>query len=209
MHQQVAKWNHTYDIKVGDHHFVGTSARSVAFEKRKISIKDQNQEDLVTITESRCSTSFLENIPILNWFITIPFSLEIKGRPCGKIEVSSGMIQGKFNAVINNDRYSCYQHTAGKKGELYSIFKDNDQIGMVRKNKKMEWNAHSYEAEFDDDSELIINTIFLVFIDVLWNTTNVTSNDTVYQTTYEVSYGLDMKFGKKPNFDWKPKRNDN
>lgn len=79
---------------------------------------------------------------------------------------------------------------------------------MVRKNKKMEWNAHSYEAEFDDDTELLINSTFLVFIDVLWNTTNVTSNDTVYQTTYEVSYGLDMRFGKKPNFEWKPKRMD-
>lgn len=205
MQQQALKWNHTYQLQFENNEMFSTVKRRMAFEKRKISITNLNEETLANINELSSLTPILEKIPVLNLFMTIPYSVEMGGQTIGEIQVKNRFIQAMFTAKINGLSYSCYRHLAGKNGELYSIYNDSNQIGMVRKSFKLEWNAHLYEAEFDDGTEFLIGSIFLVLIDVLWNTSDVKIDENLYQTSFEVSFGVDMKFGKKPDLSWKPK----
>lgn len=204
MQQQIGKWNHSYIIETDHNHFQGTANRLSALGKRKISLVTSKQEVIVNIIETSRLPIFLEKIPVVSWFLTVPYTIEIKGEDSGIINLENRFIQAKFFANIKGSSYSCYRHLGGQLGEMYSIFKDNYQIGMVRKSRNMEWNAHVYEAEFDDDTDEIVNSTFVVLIDVWWNNTDVSMNGTVYQTSNELSWGLDMRFGKKPDLNWKP-----
>ncbi len=204
MHQEIRALEKTYQIESENHHFKAVANRQAFFYKRKISLYDRNQKVIVNINENSPFTPILEKIPIVNSLLTVPY--EIHGQVSGKIIVKHSFIQSHFFIYIDGIQYCCYQHTGGLIGEMYSIFRQNHQIGMIKKNKKLQWNTRSYEAEFDDDTEVLMNSHFLVLVEVFWGLTDSNINGTVYQTSTEFSWGLDMKFGKQPDLKWKPKK---
>jgi len=206
MKQQIAKWKHTYFLTVNNTKYIGKANRRIAFEKRKISLFDEKDKEIALIKEQSQITPILQKIPILNWFIPINFELEMDGSCIGEIKVPKTIIQDKFIASIDNKTYFCYYHTGGLKGDVFSIYQDDLQIGMVRKSKLVEWNAHGYTGEFENHTNIIYSLLFMVLIDVLWFTDDISINETVYSRKYEAYWGFDRIWGKKPNLNWKPKK---
>lgn len=205
MKQQVAKWHHTYHLNVNDVQYTGKANRKIGYQKRKVSLLDANETELATLIEKYRINSFLESFPIVNWFIPVHFHCTIGGSIKDEIEVPKAIIQEKFSTTIDNKKYICYYHTGGLKGDAFSIYKDDIQVGMVRKSKVVEWNAHSYTGEFEDDTDLIYNMLFMILIDVLWFTDDIPINETIYTKKYEAYWGIDRIWGKKPNYKWRPK----
>lgn len=206
MKQQVAKWHHTYHFNVNGVKYVGKANRKIGLQKRKVSLLDSNETEIATLIEKNRMIPLLEKIPILNWFIPVHFVCVIHGSYKNEIEVPKAIIQEKFFTTIKNKTYTCYYHTGGLKGDVFSIYQDDLQVGMVKKSKLVEWNAHSYTGEFESDTDLIYNLLFMILIDVLWFTDDIPINETVYSRKYEAYWGIDRIWGKKPNFDWKPKK---
>jgi hypothetical protein len=205
MEQQIAKWHHTYHFNVNGIKYLGKANRRLALEKRKISLFDSNENEIALLIEKSSITPLLEKIPILNWFIPIYFNCDVNGTYKGEIKVPKSIIQDKFFTTIDDKKYVCYYHTGGLKGDVFSIYQDGLQIGMVRKSKLVEWNAHSYIGEFENNTDIIYNLIFMALIDVLWFTDDLPINETIYTRKYEAYWGLDRIWGKKPNLKWRPK----
>ncbi len=205
MDQEVAKWKHTYKLTIVDKTYYGYANRRIALESRQITLHDENNDEVFKIMEKSKLTLLIDKIPILNWFDSIVFEINRKNEKIGEINVPKNFIQNKYFLNVNNVMFSCYYHRGGMKGDTYSIFKNDVQIGRINRDKKVNWNAHSYYGEFDYDTDQQLNAIFIILIDVLWHTKDI--NNSMYQTSYEANWGLDMKYGRKPNLNWEPKIN--
>ena len=205
MIQEFGKWTHTYNLTLDNKTLHGTANRRLAIEKRRITLADENSKVVIKIIEKSNISPIIERIPIVNWFNSLRFQIEEEGEIKGEIKVPKNIIQEKFFINVNNYSFSCYYHRNGFKGDTYSIFKDNNQIGRITREKSVKWNAHTYSGEFDYDTDYKYNAIFMILVDVLWHTEDININETMYQNGYEFHWGLDRKFGKKQNLNWQPK----
>jgi|GEM_PF-5580504 len=205
MMQEVGKWSHTYNLTLDNKTLYGTANRRVALEKRKITLTDENSKVIINIIEKGELSDFIEKLPIISWFNSVTFLIEEEREIIGEINAPKSFIQEKFFININNFNFSCYYHRGGLKADTYSIFKGNNQIGRLKREIKVKWNAHTYYGEFDYDTDYKYNAIFMILVDVLWHTEDININETIYQNGYEFYWGLDSRFGKKPNLNWKPK----
>jgi hypothetical protein len=196
MEQQPFKWKFTYEF-VENNNIVAKADKVVFPMKRKIMLFEK-EKIIIEAIEKNLFKVWLKFIPIVNWFIKNDFEIHLDGY-IGEIKNEPEWKQRRILLTVNGSNYVIYEHTGGLKGDVYSIYQDDKQIGLVSKNIEVVWGAQTYKGLFHEDTNASINRFLMVFIDVFWNE----HDGKTYARSKEYSWGWDSKLGKPLNENWK------
>jgi hypothetical protein len=197
--QQPFKWKLTYKFIESNDTIMAKANKGTFPTKRKV-VLYENEQIIIEAIERNLMKVWLNFIPIVNWFIKDDFEIHINGS-VGEIKNEPKLKQRRILSTIYGSRYVIYEHTGGLKGDSYSVYQDDEQIGLVSKNIEVVWGAQTYKGLFHDDTNASINRFIMVFIDVFWNGNEGVGTQTARSKEY--SWGWDRKFGKPLNENWK------
>jgi hypothetical protein len=203
MIQKPLKWDLTYSFSYMNHTYTAKANRVIIPVRRKITLY-REEEAVARGTETNFMYVLLKFVPFIKGFIPSKFAIQLRNSNVGQLIDKFDMAQECLEAFVHQDYYKIYEHTHGFEGNYYSIFKNGEQVGLVHKSPDTEWEAHTYKGKFDEDTDEVLNMLFMVFIDVLWNT--VDFNNEIYSNTIEFEWGLDRVFGRKIDKKWEPKK---
>lgn len=204
--QDSLKYNFSYRIKVDDETlFYGEINRTLLPQFRKILLRNKNGKIVAALNEVNHLYKLISSIPIINLFLfKSKFLLQIEEEVCGEAFSKANIIQAKASIIFNNSKYMIYEHT-NEGIYRYSIFLEEEQIGMIVRSPYTEWGNDTYIGEFSKNTNKILNSILILFIDALWHTVDIPTEVSYSSIKYE--RGLDSIFGVKLNKEWKPKNN--
>jgi len=206
MIQKPLKWDLTYNFPYMKNTYTAKANRVILPVRRKITLY-REKEIVASGTETNFIYVLLKFVPFIKSFIPSKFRIQLCNANVGQLIDKFDIVQDSWEAIVHQEYYKIYQHTHGFEGNYYSIFKNDEQVGSVHKSSYTEWEAHTYKGKFDDDTDEILNMLFMVYIDVLWNT--VDFNNEIYSNTREAQWGLDRTLGKKMDKEWSPRKEAN
>jgi hypothetical protein len=113
----------------------------------------------------------------------------------GRIQERFKLSQPYSKAFFQDKNFTIYGHS----GNNYSLYRESEQIGSIKKEPWTYSDGNRYHAEFDYDSDPLINVMHMLFVDLAWHTKDS-------EISWGISYETNIVFGGvKENSDWRPK----
>ncbi|MGE5397248.1 MAG: hypothetical protein ACM3MK_06880 [Chitinophagales bacterium] len=195
--QELFNWNYKY--KVFNNHSLLLTAqanRTILPRFRSVSIMDTSNNETWQLKQEKLLWFIAELIPIINWFLPngCPYAIYKNGQKVGQITEHYLLKGGTYSANIENQQFKVYSHS----GNDYSIFINEKQIGLIKRNAWKTGDGDKYKVLYDKNLKPVLAAIFAIIVDIC-NYTNDTGIDLVsYETTI-------WQFGsKEENKKWLP-----
>lgn len=173
--QKKVSFNYEYEIsKDGVHCYTAQAGRVIWPFFRKIVIRNTSGEEIASLAQRSMLLKLAEKISLFG----CPYVVSQQGRNLGWIREWPKWWQPHSSALFQNNNYMIYGHS----GYKYSLYRDSLQIESIKKELWKEWDGDKFHAEFDYDSDILINVIHLLFIDISWHTADLELWSNSYET---------------------------
>jgi hypothetical protein len=209
--QQKFKWDFKYNISV-DHSssFLAKANRTILPTKRRVFIMDEDGNVLIELLEKNMLRKFLWSLPFVGiiaaFFYKELYTYDIiqNNNLIGSISRIRDYSQPRVEGHINERSLAIYEFSLGRKGIKYPVFYNGVQVGLIEKSLVTNYNADTYVSHFDSDSDMICNILTNVVVDLVFQTSDISTEISSKKIQYEwnLLQGL-----AKVQYDenWKPK----
>jgi hypothetical protein len=189
--QKELSLHYEYEIfKDGELRFRARAKRTVWPFFRKISIENISGEEIASLSQQSLLFKITEKILPFG----CPYVVTERGRDLGWIREWFKTGQPHAKALLHNDEFMIYGHS----GNRYSVYRGPAQIGLIQRKAEKNWDGDRYHAEFDHDTDPLLNAIHVLFTDITWHTEDTALQAKSYETNITFS-------GVKEDTGWKPK----
>lgn len=196
------KFKFNYQYKIFDDNelvYIGRANRTVIPQPRKISLCDLNNNELdIILKEENIIKFIISYIPILGWFnfSVCPYNLYVNGMKQGFL---SKVVQRKNThpsiiGEIKGHNISIYEHT----GDLYTIFKDNLQQGLIKREHWKQGDGDRYIILYNREFGTELAALIGILVDIIWGTTDTSIKFLRYEYTWVLGE-------EKSDNHWEPK----
>ncbi len=191
--QKIFSPNYHFDISIdGNPAYKATANRTVWPFLRKVVLTDLEQNQILTMKQRNIFLRFIERI----WIYGCPFIVSRNKEEIGWMRSWFRLGQPTGKCRIGNSEYRVFIH----RGNIISIRTPARQIGLIRREPWKEWDGDEYHADFDDDIDPLLGTMFLLFTDIVWFTSDASSY--AHQKTEYIPVR-----GVEEETDWSPNVN--
>lgn len=199
LEQEKFKLNYEYKI-FSDNGlaYVGKANRTIFPLPRKIALNNLDNSEMCILKEENIIKFIMSFIPVLGWFkfSECPYNLYIDGVKQGFLNKVIWR-KKKYPSIIGEIKgkaISIYEHT----GNRYSIFKDNVQQGLIKKENWKQGDGDRYIILYNKEFGAEIMALIGILLDVIWSTTDASIKSYSYEYTWVLGE-------RKINNEWIPK----
>jgi hypothetical protein len=169
-----------------------TASRTIWPFLRNAFVKTLDGSSLATIGQTSLWYRVLEKIP---YFFGSPFAIRRGGSELARLRGWPNLKQYEARGNWGVSELRIYGH----EGTTYSVFRGDEQIGLIDREARSVSDGGTYHADFDHDLDPLLCACLVLFVDLAWH---MDDNLQFSSTRYEWNQQLG---GVARNPEWRPK----